>query len=302
MIELLTGENDFELSRALKRRERAFDGEVERYQADDLTAERMADLVAGQTLFASKRLIIIDTPSANTELWQQLPEWLERVADDTHLVLVELKPDKRTATYKWLKQHVTTEEFPAWTSRDLGKAEEWLRLEAKRLNVTLTHQIARLLVNRIGLSQWQLFHALEKIALLPKISEEAVIAITDARPDENVFELFETALRGDAAELAVMLKRLEQTEDPYRVLGLLNGQIIQLAALALGGRAGRDVASDLGVSPFMLNKLSVHAHRLSQTQVRELLQLAAHADRRLKSTAADPWTLIEHMLSGMSRV
>lgn len=300
MIELLTGENAFELNRAVKRRQASFAGEIERYEGSDLTSERMADLVAGQTLFASDRLVLIDTPSANGELWQQLPEWLARAADSTHLILVEVKPDKRTATYKWLKKHVNVEEFTTWTTRDTATAEEWLRQEAGRLGFTLTHQIARLLVARVGLDQWQLYHTLEKVGLLPEITEERVIAITDARPDENVFELFDTALRGDTARLAEMVRQLEQTEDPYRVFGLLSGQIVQLAALTLG--RGKNVAGDLGASPYMLNKLSAQAVRLNQTQVREMLQHAAYADRRLKSTPAEPWSLIEHMLSRLAQV
>lgn len=302
MIELLTGENAFELSRASKKRVHAFDGESEHYDGSELTGSQLADIVGGQTLFASSRLAIINRLSENSQLWQDLPKWLERATDSTHLVLAEPKPDKRTATYKWLKKHATVEEFPVWTAHDANRAEEWLRVEAKAMGVNLTHQVARLLIARVGLDQWQLYHALQKIALLEQIDEDAVTAITDARPDENVFELFDTALRGDGARLAAMLRQLEQTEDPYRVFGLLSGQVVQLAALALGKRNGHDVAGDLGASPFMLNKLSIHAARLSTAQVRQLLKLAAHADARLKSTPAEPWLLIEHMLSSISRV
>lgn len=301
MIELLTGENSFELAQAIKRREVAFDGTVERYEAADINMEQLADIVTGQTLFASKRLVVLDTPSNNASLWHELPNWLKRASDDTHIVLVEPKPDKRTATYKWLKKAVKTEEFPVWTPRDTGLAEEWLQQEAKRRGTALSPRIVKLLVHRIGLDQWQLHHAVEKVRLLDDITEEAVTAITDARPDENVFELFATALGGDRQRLSDMLHALKQTEDPYRVFGLLSGQMIQLSALVLG-RPNKNVASDLGASPFMLNKLTAHAARLSTNQARDLLTIAAHTDRRLKSTPADPWLLIEHMLTRASQV
>ncbi len=300
MIELLSGENTFELTRAVRARKEAFDGDSEQYEATDLTNERMADLMAGQTLFASKRLIIIDTPSANTSLWQKLPTWLERVGDETHVVLVETKPDKRTATYKWLKSNVKTEEFVAWTSRDAEKAEEWLRHEATRRGMKLTHNIARLLVRRVGLDQWQLHHALEKLRLLDDVNEQSVTAIIEARPDENVFELLTTALQGDQARLQQMLSALSQTEDAYRVFGLLSSQVIQLTALTLG--KGKDVAGDLGSSPFMLNRLNPIASRLSADRAGQLLRIVAATDRRLKSSPADPWLLIEHMLMASSRV
>ena len=72
MIELLTGDNDFELPREIKQRKASFDGKAERYDAETLDANQLADIFSGQTLFAMKRLVIIDTPSLNTNLWNNI--------------------------------------------------------------------------------------------------------------------------------------------------------------------------------------------------------------------------------------
>src|SRR6478735_11887622 len=106
MVRLLCGENDFELTRRVGQLKREFDGVTERYDGADLTTGQLADIFAGQTLFSVKRTVFLDNPSACGELWQNLEIWLARVSSDTELLLIEPKPDKRTAAYKWLKKNV----------------------------------------------------------------------------------------------------------------------------------------------------------------------------------------------------
>ena len=104
MITLLTGENSFELREALQSIVKGFDGNAERIDGANLELRQLPDLIMGGTLFAEKRLVVISGLSNNSALWQKLPEWLPRVSDDVHLVLVDEKPDKRTVSYKSLKE------------------------------------------------------------------------------------------------------------------------------------------------------------------------------------------------------
>jgi DNA polymerase III delta subunit len=299
MITLLVGENGFETNRALKSIISKHDGEAERFDGAELNGESLASILSGQTLFSESRLCIIKDLSSNTSLWQELPTLGARLADSTHAIIVEPKPDKRTATFKWLKKHAEVHEFQPWTQRDVGRAEEWVYSEAQRIGTAVTHSQARLLIQRIGLDQWQLHHALQKVALLKAVTDEEIVSITDSRSEEDVFQLLDTALRGDDVRLVEMLSGLERTEDAYRVFGLLSSQIIQLAALTFG--RDRNVAGDMGASPYALNRLAPHAARLSQSDIRHIMKTAAATDKRLKSTPADPWHLITHLVLEIAR-
>ena len=68
---------------------------------------------------------------------------------------------------------------------------------------------------RVGLDQWQLFHALEKLAVLGDITPEIIEQTIEANPTENVFNLLDAALRGDARKVHDMIGTLERTQDPY---------------------------------------------------------------------------------------
>jgi len=103
MVYLLTGENTFEIERQLKKLVAGYDGDVERIDGEELSIDRLPDLLSGITLFSSQRLVVIKSASGNKSLWATLSEWLEKGVDND-LVLVETHPDKRTKTYKWLEK------------------------------------------------------------------------------------------------------------------------------------------------------------------------------------------------------
>ena len=296
MITLLTGENSFELARALDGIVASFDGVAEKFDGGDLELSRLPDLLLGGTLFANKRLVIIKGLSDNKSLWEVLPDWLERASDDVHLVLVEPKPDKRTKTFKELKKFADVKEFNQWSDRDSGLAERWVGEEAKRQGLALDTKSVQLLVARVGLDQWQLFHALEKLAVLGDITPEIIERTVEANPTENVFNLLDAALRGDTIKVHEMIGTLERTQDPYMTFGLLSSQVFQLAALAATDKPTAAVASDIGGHPYALGKLAPHANRLGRGNVKKIVQVFADTDTKMKSSATDPWLLIEESL------
>lgn len=301
MIRLLCGENDFELTRRLAQLKREFQGMPERYDGAELTSEQLADIFAGQTLFSLKRMILVDNPSACSDLWQQLEVWLARVSNDTELVLIEPKPDKRTTAYKWLKKNVTVEEFLPMSDRDTGKVLAWMEAYVSARNLSLTSAQARRLVQRGGINQWELAQAIDKLSLAGEVNDEWIDAVIEQSPTESVFALFETALNGDTKRLAEILADLRRTEDPYRVFGLVNSQLIQLAVLVYGGGDVAKVAADTGAkSSYPLQKLAPYANRLSKQQMGELVDIFARADTRLKTSDANPWVLLENSLIKIS--
>lgn len=297
MITVLSGENSFEVQQALQAIIRAFDGTVERIDGSELDLKQLPDLIMGGTLFADKRLVAIKQLSENKAIWPVFTDWLPRISDDIHLVLVEPKLDKRTKTYKDLQKVATMTDYPAWSERDIAKAEQWVAGEAKTLGCDMDNACVRLLVNRVGPDQWLLHQALQKLAVLDYITVDVITEIIEANPVENVFDLFESALRGNAVKVKQMIETLELSEDPYRLFGLLSGQAFQLAALAAAGdKPSAEVAKDLGVHPYGLSKLTTYARKLGRPGAKRVIAAFVEADAGMKSSATEPWLLIERAL------
>lgn len=300
MITVLTGENTFEVQRALDALVSSFTGAPERIDGSGLELRQLPDLLMGGTLFATERLVIIKGLADNTSLWAEFGDWLGRISDDVHVVLVEAKLDKRTKTYKSLKEKADLRDFPLWKDGDMRAAEAWVTHEVQTRQMRLDGATIRTLVAWVGIDQWQLHFALEKLAVLDTVTPEVIRDVIETTPADSVFQVFEAALRGDRATLHRLMTTLQHTEDGFRLFGLLSGQVYQLAALAVTDQPASEVARALGVHPYALGKLRPHADRLGRAGARRVVRRLADADHRLKTGSDDVWTVLEAALTGIA--
>lgn len=295
MITLLTGENSFEIDRSVRVIISSFNGQPETYDGVELGMNDLPNILMGATLFANERLVIIKSLSENKQIWDALTDWLPRLSDDVHVVLVEPKPDKRTKAYKELMKIASIKEHKLWGDRDTALAQKWVTEEAQKQGMKLNQNNVRLLVDRVGLDQWELWNALQKLVVLDEISSQTISEVIDAHPRENVFNLFEATLRGDAQRVSAMLRTLEVAEDPYMVFGLLSGQAFQLIALMNAEKPTSEVAKDIGAHPFALGKLEPYAKK-RKTDGKQIIAIFADADSAMKTSGGEPWLLIERAL------
>lgn len=296
MITLITGGNSFENERALKGIVNAFKGIPERIDGASLDVTALPDLLMGGTLFSHERLIIVRGLTENKTVWNALADWLPRVTEDTQVVLVEPDVDKRSKTYKALQKTATTISNSLWDSRDVTRVEQWVIGEGCSLGVSLDKGSAHALVERIGFNQWELMHALEKLSVLESVNSQDIEKLIDANPSENVFILFESALKGDVEGVRRILKTVAITEDAYRLLGLLGGQAVQLGVLAVSVSSVAEVAKDVGVHPYALSKLASSSKQLGRLKTGKIVTIFREADEAIKVSMADPWVLIEQAL------
>lgn len=300
MITVLSGQNEYAVREALQDLRSSFSDEVEQYDGGGMSVEGLLDVTRGGTLFASKRLVIIRELSENKPIWNELDTHLARVDSDTHLVLVESKLDKRAKAYKWLQSNARMQLFDDWTNRDESIAVNWATAQANQRNIALSKQEALHIVRRSGGKQWQVAAAIDKVALLETVSIDAINQVVEPHIEENVFELLSAALESNYTQVHAVIAGLEKTDDPYRVFALLSSQVVQLSTLAVSGKSASEVASDMGVSPFVLNKLARHAVSVSHAQVQSLLQKMATADIQMKSSTTPPWRIVESVLLSLA--
>ncbi len=299
MITWLVGENTFEVREAVKAIEATFNGTTERIDGSELTLNRVPDLLMGTSLFATERLVVISDISQNSALWEKLPDWLPRISDDIHVVFVDSKPDKRTTSYKSLKATADLKEFPAWTERDSQKADQWVEARAKAMGIKMDRRAMQHLVNRVGIDQWQLAHALDTLSLLDEVLIDTINNVVPPNLHENIFQLFETALEGKPVEVASMLKTLSIQEDPYALFALLTSQALTLAAVTYADDSVNP-AKDFAIHPFVASKLVRHGKRLGKNRVGHIVEAFSKTDADMKRSKAEPWLLVERVLLEVS--
>ena len=298
MITVLTGGNSFLIAEELKRFEAEFSGEAERFEGEEVTREQLPDLLMGATLFASERLVIIHQMAANKTVYSELENYLENLSDSTHLVLVEPQLDRRTRVYKWLQKNANIIDCRVLSEREINS---WLGNYARQLDIELSDDVRRLLISRVGTDQWSLSRAVQKLALSPQaITAEVVTNLIEATPQATAFELLDAIINQRRDQTSRLLDDVKQTEDAYKFFGLFSSQLFTLGALRVAdGVPIKQVASDLAVHPFVVEKLQPAARRIDGETMSQMIEALVDADIKIKSTGAKPWQVIETAIGRM---
>lgn len=296
MITLLFGENSFEIENALNDIIAGFDGTPEKVKTEDLQTNQLPDLLMGVSLFSDKRLVILRNLSENKSIWSIIPNWIEKISDDIKVVFVESKIDKRSITYKALKDKADVHEFLLWSERDTNQAEKWVINQAKKIGLSLDARLASLIVRRVGVNQWALDSALEKLSFIDGVTQKTIEDLIEPNLSESVFDLFETAVSGDVIKINNKLDILEQTEDIYKLSGLLFTQAFQLAVIASASSANSP-SKDFAIHPFVASKLSSVSKKIGKNGIAKIIKLFAKADLDMKTSKSDPWLILRNSLN-----
>ncbi|MDO8335806.1 MAG: DNA polymerase III subunit delta [Candidatus Saccharibacteria bacterium] len=292
MISLLYGENDFELKNYLKKIINDFSDKnaIEKIDGNDIVADNLADLLSGMSLFSTSRLIVIYDASQNKEVWEKMLDYIDT---ETQLILVEPNPDKRTKTFKQLQKSTEVKEFK---NLNENEAKNWLLNEAKNRIVDLSPALAEKVVARAGVDQWKLHFALQKLVNVAEINEQSINEQIEPSAQSNVFALIDASLQKSPRKVHEMVDDVSQNEDPYFFFGLLSSQIFQLVTLSVSDKKPAEVAADLGVHPYPLQKLSSISRQLNRGDLKNISSIIAQCDDQIKRSGAEPWLLIEQAL------
>lgn len=295
MVTLVYGPNAYAARQAVDAIVAKYDASaIDRRDGADITPDDLPELLQGVSLFAAERVVVLKNAAQNKTLWEAIGEYFERIPDEIHVVLVETAPDKRTKTYKALQKKA---ELVSCEELNEAQAASWLVEEAKKREGRIERKDAMVLVERIGTDQWQLSHALEKLLLIGDTSAERIRNTVEATPQANVFALLDAAFQGRVAQVRELLQGCIAQEDPYKFFGLLGSQIFQLVAVASAdGKTPEQIAKDIGAHPYPLKKLQQLARKLSKRELGGVVEVVAKLDDQMKSSAGEPWLLIETAL------
>lgn len=310
MIHLITGGNNYDADQKIRELRRGYTGEVERYDGSDLTLETLASIMTGVTLFTTKRFVVVRDVSANKPVWDKLGEWCQVTNDDLTLLIVETHVDKRTKAYKSLMKYAQTFQTKSWTERDLGAAEAWTDRLAQQLGMTLKPALVADIVERslsldssgkaYVIDQYVIAHALRSLSLLETITPESIDAVLPISSFANVFLLIELALERNHDKLVTLLAKLRHSEDAYKIFGLIASQWFQFVAVKHATKPPSEISRDLAVHPFVAQKLARYSSSVSSGDAKRLTRLIADLDARMKSSAVDPWTLVDRFLLALA--
>ena len=301
-ITILYGDNSYERTTQLAKMKIDAEKsgfEIQKSNSDELSKSDFVSLICGISLLSEKRFVYIRNLSENSEIWQNLAEILPRISTDVHLCLVEDKIDKRSVVYKAISKIVELYEFKNLTTRDSKNLAEFARLFAKKQGLSLDNKTASFLISWVGVDEWRIRDAIEKIALIGEANEQNIREFVPQNIESNAFIIIEMMFLGESLKLQEEFLKLRITDGEdgaFRFLGMISTQIFNLAALKIGKNIGKttaEIAKEIGANTWALGKMENFVQNLSESQLAEIVSKFTQVDEIIKTESVDPWNLVE---------
>ena len=301
MITTLSGANTYLLNQELKKRVQSFTAEygdfgLERLSAGEVPYVRLLESVQSMPFLTPKQLVIISEPTGNKDLAEKISDLLAGTNEQTDVIFIETKFDKRSSLYKTLKKET---EFKEFNELDEQGIVRWLTPEAMQAAVELSTSDARYLVQRVGLSQLRLNNELIKLSnFSPKITRESIDLLTASNPQSTVFELLDAAFGGNKQRaLQLYQEQRQQKVEPQAILAMLAWQLHVLSVVKTAGdKSVEQIAKESKLNPFVVRKSVSLSRSVSLGELRQLVTDTLALDLRLKSEAIDADSALQNLL------
>lgn len=305
MIITLTGSNSFGLQAELNWLVAEFvkkHGEtgVERLDGEEAEFERLREGLQSLPFLASRKLVVLKNPSASKQFVEAAEQLLSDLPDNTDVILVEPKVDRRTAYYKFLKAATDFHEFGELDSPELAR---WLIETAKNQQASLSFGDAKYLIERVGSNQQLVSNELLKlIDYDPDITRQTIDLLTEQSPQSTIFELIDAALTGKPKRMLELYEQQRrQKVEPQQILAMIGWQLHALALVKTAGqRDAATIAREAKLNPFVVRKSLGIARQISLTQLKRLINDAVELDLKLKTQSIDADEALQHFLLTLS--
>jgi len=260
----------------------------------------LLDAANSMSLFAEQRLIELRMPTGKPgDVGRKaLQSWIDRIPEDTVLLIITGKLEATMKKTKWFKALENAGASITVWPLDADRLPGWIGQRLRQAGLQPDAAAVELLAQRVEGNLLAAAQEIEKLQLLHSGAlsvEDVEDAVTDtARFD--VYRLVDTALAGDAAQVRRMLSRLqEEGLEPVLVLWVITRELRGLANMAMSCAGAKSGPPDAAKVDQVMTQMRVWQKRkplikkaLMRTGPRKwqaLLCNAAHADQVIKGQA-----------------
>lgn len=223
-----------------------------------------------------------------------LAEYIGQMPESTVLILiVEEALDKANPLVKAAEQHGKA---TLSTQPQGAQLERWITARARTLDVKIAPEATALLANFIGNQLRLLANELQKLATYVgpggTITVQEVRTLSAQVQEARIFDLTDAlAQKNRKQALNILHDLLADGEAPLKLIGLITSQVrtlLLVKELAQKGMRGGQVASTLGIAPFVAEKALRQVHNFSTAQLEHTYRQLLDTDAALKRSRLEP--------------
>ena len=270
---LFTGDNVYTLRQELQRWRFSF---IEKYGENSLfvfNSENWDNRSLNQALFAwwlfvSKKMVIIEwVPKDMFQDWWIAQDKIDKffsdfeanqqyLTDDTMVLFVSFKPDKRTRIYKWLSENVQVKNF------DLYKEVQLKSFVKEQLQpLTISQEVLDYFLEKVWTDMFRLSSEIEKIKYVVtswEVTQEMVDTYCFWMVEANVFAIIDQLFTSPIAAVHILENMQREWRDWNAILGpLLWSLKVVLTVVDYADmwiKDSKQIASETKLPPFTIAK------------------------------------------------
>lgn len=245
---------------------------------DDL--ERFVSAAAGGTLFAAKKLIVLERPFSAPRQFDMVTRILAETHRESNILLVIWDETLDAETKKRLKETEKyfdkQQEFSLLTGARLAR---WVQEEATERGVSLSGAEQAALVEQYGADLWRMAQEIEKAAVGGRVSG----ASRSPGRQPTVFELGDTFFSSPRDARRLLFSLLDAGEDEMRLFAYLAGHARTLLVIKASVECHSPVPAAAKIHPFVAKKAGAVVRSLPLPRLVRVLERFFEEDRKIKT-------------------
>ena len=272
-----------------------------RFEGKEAQVPALIDLAETMPFFAEHRVILVEDSGFFKNAAPQLAEYLPDMPETTCMIFIEKEVDKRSKTYKSLKDIGRMVEFKTPDEKMLTR---WVLTVLQKNGKKLTQPTMQLFLEKAGNSMGNIDRELEK--LICYVGDREIIQMDDVeeictgQTENRIFDMIHMmAEKRQKEALELYYDLLALKEPPMRILFLLVRQfniLLQVKTMVAAGMEQNQIADRAGLRSFTIRRYRSEAGHFSVQKLKEALRDCARAEEDVKTGRLDDRLSVELIL------
>ncbi len=275
------------------------------YTGKDIPVGEVIDFANTMPFLAPKRVVFLEDTSLFEGACDELADFVKDVPEDSCLIFVQEKADKRGRLYKAIKNHgrIVTLERP---SEETLKKWVLTRITSSGLNIRRSALDLFMMTARADMQAMSM--ELEKLISYclggGEIKAEDIDAVCSVRVEDKVFDMIENiVLKKRQEALAQYYDLLTLKEPPMKILSLIGRQYAKLLAvkgLRNEGLSQDDIAKKASLHPYAVKKYLSSGGRYSKEELLSILDKCALYEEGVKQGRMNDVMSVELLIAELT--
>ena len=272
-----------------------------RFEGKEAQVPALIDLAETMPFFAEHRVILVEDSGFFKNAAPQLAEYLPDMPETTCMIFIEKEVDKRSKTYKSLKDIGRMVEFKTPDEKMLTR---WVLTVLQKNGKKLTQPTMQLFLEKAGNFMGNIDRELEK--LICYVGDREIIQMDDVeeictgQTENRIFDMIHMmAEKRQKEALELYYDLLALKEPPMRILFLLVRQfniLLQVKTMVAAGMEQNQIADRAGLRSFTIRRYRSEAGHFSVQKLKEALRDCARAEEDVKTGRLDDRLSVELIL------